>query len=75
MVSERLSMISSNQEIFNAEKLDYQAALKSAGYMEDLQYTPDRSNYQRRMSKARSRSILWFNPPYNAEVSTKAEGS
>ena len=71
MVSERLSMLSSNQEIFNAEKLDYQAALKSAGYKEDLLYTPDRSNHhQRRLSKARSRRILWFNPPYNAEVST-----
>ena len=75
MVSERLSMLSSNQEIFNAEKLDYQAALKSAGYKEDLMYTPDQPNHQRRVSKARSRSILWFNPPYNAEVSTKAEGS
>ena len=44
MVSERLSMLSSNQEIFNADKLDYQAALKSAGYKEDLLYTSDRSN-------------------------------
>ena len=58
MVSERLSMLSSNQEIFNAEKLDYQAALKSAGYKEDLLYTPDQPNHhQRRVSKARSRRI------------------
>ena len=44
MVSERLSMLSSNQEIFNADKLYYQAALKYAGYKEDLLYTSDRSN-------------------------------
>ena len=42
-ISERLSKNSSNQEIFNTAKVEYEDALKKSGYSVDLKYTNSKS--------------------------------
>ena len=66
MISQRLSVLSSNETIFNAECAPYQQALEESGYKEELKYIPP----QPRKKKARQRKVLWFNPPFNLEVKT-----
>ena len=46
MVSTRLSMLSSNQEIFCGEAPPYQAALDAAGYKDQLQFLPSKPHPQ-----------------------------
>ena len=47
----------------------YNDALKSSGYKEGISYTKSRGqNVGKR--KNRSRSIIWFNPPYSADIET-----
>ena len=63
----RLSNNSSNKEIFERSKQEYEEALKNGGYCIKLEYRDrERSNTQKRRN--RRRKILWFNPPYNMEV-------
>ena len=69
IISARLSRNSSTIEIFNSSKLEYEDALKKSCYTEPLIYIPPRppsKNLNRR-----KRKIVWFNPPFNANVSTK----
>ena len=42
-ISERLSKNSSNQEVFNTAKVEYEDALKKSGYNVDLKYTDNKS--------------------------------
>ena len=70
MISQRLSALSSNEKIFNAECAPYQKALTESGYKEELKYMPP----QPKKKKARQRKVLWFNPPYNLEVKTNIAG-
>ena len=67
-ISERLSRNSSSIEIFNSSKLEYEDALKKSGYTEPLTYIPPRT--PGRNLNGRKRKIIWFNPPFNANVST-----
>ena len=67
-ISERLSRNSSSIEIFNSSKLEYEDALKKSGYTEPLIYIPPRP--PGRNLNGRKRKIIWFNPPFNANVST-----
>jgi len=68
MVEKRLYDLSSNQELFDSEKVQYQEALKNSGYKETLQF--NNINVNNHTNRSRKRNILWFNPPYNASVST-----
>ena len=52
--------------MFNAEIPLYKKALQTAGFNEDLQYIET----QTERKKTRKRSVIWFNPPWNDEVST-----
>ena len=71
MISERLSHLSSSKELFDSEIYDYKQALVAAGYQANhLQYTINRSIVKINQRK-RSRKIIWFNPPYSENVSTK----
>ena len=64
-ISRRLSNNSSNEEIFNTAKTEYETALKNSGYSAPLSFT------QRRPPKRqRKRNIIWFNPPYSKNVKT-----
>ena len=65
-IQERLSKNSSNEEIFNTEKCEYEDALKKSGFKVDFKYTKN----QRQKPKNRSRNIIWFNPPFNKAIST-----
>ena len=66
-IEHRLSTNSSNKEIVERSKQEYEEALKNGGYGIKLEYRDrGRSNTQKRRN--RPRKILWFNPPYNMEV-------
>ena len=66
MISRRVSSLSANKEVFNAEIPLYKSALQTAGFNEDLQYIET----QTERKKKRKRNVIWFNPPWNDEVST-----
>ena len=70
MIGKRVSQLSSSKAIFENEATIYNAALKNAGYDEELEYVetcPQKRNKRRR-------NILWFNPPWNDVVSTNVAG-
>ena len=73
-ISRRLSSVSSNKEMFDTEVAHYQKALKDAGYKNTLEYKEeiihgeDMGHSGRR--KQRSRTVIWYNPPYSSNVKT-----
>ena len=66
-IEDRLSMLSSNEEIFNEAKQPFQKALDDSGFNYILKYNPPTSTNTKRN---RPRKILWFNPPYSNTVKT-----
>ena len=66
-IQNRLSNLSSNEEIFNQATPYYAAALQRSGYDHKFQYTPTTRNQR---PKNRKRNIIWFNPPFNNNIST-----
>ena len=66
----RLSLLSSNQEIFDAAKEPFVDALKRAGHKEQIAYDPNKGRKQTN-KRSRRRRILWFNPPYCSSMTTK----
>ena len=71
-VNKRIADISSNQEIFENAIPIYKEALKNSGFNCDMHYTvttPDATPTQTKKNK-RKRKILWFNPPFSANVKT-----
>ena len=66
MVETRLSNNSSNKNLFNKIKKDYNDALKNNGYNYEINYTEEGKNKKRN----RKRKIIWFNPPYCKSVKT-----
>ena len=58
---------SSNEQIFNTSKTEYEEALKNSGYKDfELKYEPKKGKRKRN----RNRKIIWFNPPFSKNVST-----
>ena len=71
MIGKRLSSLSSNQLIFEREKIPYQQALHAAGYKTNLDYSPPPpTTTGREGKKTRSRKVIYFNPPYCHSVKT-----
>ena len=71
-VEHRLNAISSNENVFNAAKTEYERALQSAGYNNELEYKePSETTTPNRKKKNRKRKIIWYNPPYNQSLRTK----
>ena len=67
MINSRISKNSSSKEIFEKSKVKYEEALKNSGYKNiNLKYDPE-PNPRKTQSK---RNIIWFNPPFNKNVST-----
>ena len=66
-IEHRLSNNSSNREIFERSKQEFEEALKNDGYRVNLEYR-DRDESRTQGRRNRPRKILWFNPPYNMEV-------
>ena len=65
-INRRLSNISSDKRSFDTAAPPYQEALRKSGYNYNLNFDPQPSKDKR----SRQRNILWFNPPYNANVAT-----
>ena len=68
-VEERLSMLSSNEEIFNRAIPPYQDALKKAGHKYKLKFRPNQRKSNR--NRARKRNTIWYNPPFCRSIKTQ----
>ena len=64
-----MSRNSCNPDIFNNTKLEYEEALKKCGHTTRLTYTAT-NHEQNTVRRKRKRKIIWFNPPFNLDVST-----
>jgi len=65
MIENRISAISCDETEFNKVKEEYNDALKRSGYDHTIRFAKNqRPKYRRK------RQVIWFNPPYNAKVST-----
>ena len=66
--SSLLSNNSSNKQVFDMSKGEYEKALRESGYKNvSLIYT-DKKDIKQKLN--RSSNIIWFNPPFNKNVST-----
>lgn len=65
-IAQRLSKISSDQQIFTKAAPQYQQALKDSGYSEKIEYQEPRP----KRNPKRKRKITWFNPPFSKTVKT-----
>ena len=65
-MSNRLSNNSSNKQVFDMSKGEYEKALRESGHKNvSLIYKKDI-----KQKRNCSRNIIWFNPPFNKNVST-----
>ena len=70
-ISRRISTLSSDQSIFDDAAPSYNAALKKAGYQENIKYIKkDSDNGNGRKKRKRDRKVIWYNPPYSKSVKT-----
>ena len=69
MIAKRISTLSSNQLIFEREKIPYQQALEAAGYTTKLDYSPPPTAPADK-KKTRCRKVVYFNPPFCESVKT-----
>ena len=68
IISDRLSKNSSNKEVFNTSKGQYEEVLKRSGYSNiSLSFQKSSASHVKRQ---RQRNIMWFNPPYSRAVIT-----
>ena len=58
MINNRVSMLSSNEQIFEEEKEVYEQALKESDFEGNLTYNATKPTKKRK----RSRKIIWYNP-------------
>ena len=70
MVEKRLFDLSSNEELFNSEKQQYEDALKASGYNKTLNYQNNNAQQGNQNRRQRSRKVHWFCPPYNSALAT-----
>ena len=66
MINNRVSMLSSNEQIFEEEKEVYEQALKESDFEGNLTYNATKPTKKRK----RSRKIIWYNPPWSKSVKT-----
>ena len=69
-ISRRLTDISSSEQVFQQASPQYEAALRMSGFEESIEYEPDRAEDRRDRSRNRKRKVIWFNPPFSANVKT-----
>ena len=77
MISSRLSKHSYSLQEFNKTIPEYQPALEKSGYREKLTYVKEETKQtdqfnstSKNLSRNKTRKIIWFNPPFNNEVTT-----
>ena len=64
-INKRLTSISSSQKVFDDAIPPYQKALDESGYKHKLTY-----NSQPKRKRNHQRKVIWYNPPWNANVKT-----
>ena len=62
-ISNRLSNNSSNKQVFEMSKGEYEKALRESGYIDVIRIDTDKKNIKQ--ERHHSRNIVWFNPPFN----------
>ena len=70
-VNDRLSRLSSSEEVFTAAAPLYQEALDKSGYDFKLKFDPataTNANKGSRKNRTRTRKIVWFNPPFSRNI-------
>ena len=67
-ISNRLSNNSSNKQVFDISKGEYEKALRESGYKNASLVYADKKDIKHKRNC--SRNIIWFNPPFNKNVST-----
>ena len=61
----------SSREIFESSKIEYENALKISGYKDTLVYENSSVNENEKNEKMKRKcNIIWYNPPYSANVKT-----
>jgi len=68
-VETRLSNTSCNEEVFKESATFYEEALKRSGYNYQLKFQQHQQR-QPTNSRNRKRKIIWFNPPYDKNLTT-----
>ena len=66
-ISKRISINSSNKQIFEKAAPYYNNFLKHCGYEEKIQFQ-QYEHQQTQPRRNRSRNIIWFNPPFSSNV-------
>ena len=72
-INKRLSILSSNEEVFKSSTKIHQEALKTSCYDYKLNFEKqdlDALNNNKK-KRSRKRRIYWFNPPWDMNVATK----
>ena len=72
-INDRLSSISCDEAEFGKAKPAYEQALKNSGFNSTLTYTTPsqlRSSQSAKRKRQRKRNIIWFNPPFDKNVTT-----
>ena len=68
-IAERISDLSSSENIFHDAIHVYKEALRRSGFTSDLVYTPKRTGYyNNEENKKQRRKIIWFNSPFFKSV-------
>ena len=70
-IRKRLSKLFSNEEIFNESAPFYEDKLHQSDYQQKLKYNP--VNTKTHSKRNHKRNIIWFNPPFNRNVSKKID--
>ena len=69
MISDRLSAISSSEEIFNESANEYNEALRKSSYKEKVTFKKKATELTQ-TGRRRKRNVVWYNPPFNAAITT-----
>ena len=64
-IEQRINSNSCNKEVFENASHYYNNILKASGYKDDIKYSPQKNNNNKRNRK---RKIIWYNPPYSKNV-------
>ena len=68
-VQKRLSLLSSNELIFNEAAPQYQEALEKSGHTHKIVFDKD-AKTTKSSKNNRSRQVTWYNPPFSQNVKT-----
>ena len=69
MISQRVSKLSANDEIFKKEAPFYEVKEKS-GYKTKIDHVQEKKTNSKTKNRKRNRKVIWFNPPFSDNVQT-----